>query len=45
MNSIVNSIVNSKVNKNWPFPQHPMPVPAKAPPVKFNPDNLEDAPW
>ena len=31
------------MTKNWPFPQHPMPVPVKAPPVKFNPDNLEDA--
>lgn len=27
----------------WPFPPHPMPVPANAPPVKFNPDNFEDA--
>lgn len=29
----------------WPFPPFPRPVPAKAPPVKFNPDNYEDAPW
>ena len=27
----------------WPFPPHPMPVPAKEVPVKFNPDNYEDA--
>ena len=27
----------------WPFPPFPMPVPTKAPPVKFNPENYEDA--
>ena len=27
----------------WPFPPYPMPVPVNAPPVKFNPDNYEDA--
>jgi hypothetical protein len=27
----------------WPFPPHPMPVPVKTPPVKFNPNNYEDA--
>jgi hypothetical protein len=29
----------------WPFPPFPMPVPANAPPVKFNPDNYEEAPF
>lgn len=27
----------------WPFPPFPTPVPAKAPPLKFNPENFEDA--
>ena len=31
------------MTKNWPFPRHPMPVPPNAPPVKFNPNNFEDA--
>jgi hypothetical protein len=30
-------------NMTWPFPPFPMPVPANVPPVKFNPDNFEDA--
>lgn len=29
----------------WPFPPFPMPVPAKAPPIKFNPDNYEESPF
>jgi hypothetical protein len=29
----------------WPFPPFPRPIPANAPPVKFNPDNFEDAPY
>ena len=29
----------------WPFPPYPRPTPVKAPPLKPNPDNYEDAPW
>ena len=29
----------------WPFLPFPRQVPIKAPPLKPNPDNYEDAPW
>jgi hypothetical protein len=39
----LNEDILKDIQMTWPFPPHPMPVPANAPPVKFNPDNHEDA--
>ena len=38
-------LVRADTAAAWPFPPHPMPVPANAPPVKFNPENFEESPF